>query len=124
MVKHFDIKVLHQYIFGIVSRFGFLKNYKIYYGVIDIKFKINNLSVYHIHKFQQNSFAQYEEFTASYDVINLQLGGKFNNQFEYAFLINNVFNKEYTPHISRLRGVAGGVPNPGRSFSINLKYNF
>jgi len=88
------------------------------------KFKINNLSVYHIHKFQQNSFAQYEEFTASYDVINLQLGGKFNNQFEYAFLINNVFNKEYTPHISRLRGVAGGVPNPGRSFSINLKYNF
>ena len=45
---------------------------------------------------------------------------KFNNQFEYAFLINNLFNEEYTPHISRLRGVAGGVPNPGRSISINL----
>ena len=88
------------------------------------KYKINNLSVYHIHKFQQNSFAQYEEFTASYDVINLQLGGKINNQFEYSFLINNLFNEEYTPHISRLRGVAGGVPNPGRSISVNLKYNF
>ena len=88
------------------------------------KIKINNLSVYHIHKFQQNSITQYEESTTSYNVINLQLGGKFNNQFEYAFLINNLFNKEYTPHISRLRGVAGGAPNPGRSFRINLKYNF
>ncbi len=88
------------------------------------KYKINNLSVFHIHKFQQNSFAQYEEFTASYNVINLQLGGKINNQFEYVFLINNLFNEEYTPHISRLRGVGGGVPNPGRSISVNLKYNF
>ena len=88
------------------------------------KYKINNLSVYHIHKFHQNSFAQYEEFTDSYDVINLQLGGKLNSKLEYNFLIHNLFNEEYTPHISRLRGVAGGVPNPGRSISINLKYNF
>ena len=39
-------------------------------------------------------------------------------------LINNLLNKEYSPHTSRIRGVAGGVPNPGRSFNINLKYEF
>jgi len=33
-------------------------------------------------------------------------------------------NIEYSPHTSRIRGVAGGVPNPGRSFDINLHYEF
>ena len=82
------------------------------------------MSAYHIYKFQQNSFAQYEEFTPSYNVINLQFGGELNSKLKYNFLIYNLFNEEYTPHISRLRGVAGGVPNPGRSISVNLKYKF
>ena len=38
--------------------------------------------------------------------------------------LNNLLNEEYSPHISRIRGVAGGVPNPGRFFSVNLKYEF
>ena len=88
------------------------------------KLKINNISLYHIHKFEQNDFAEYEELTDSYDLIHLKLGGKLNNKLEYSFLINNVLNEEYTPHISRLRGVAGGVPHPGRSFSLNFKYVF
>ena len=33
-------------------------------------------------------------------------------------------NIEYSPHTSRIRGVAGGVPNPGRSLDINLHYEF
>ena len=37
---------------------------------------------------------------------------------------NNLLNKEYSPHISRVRVVAGGVPNPGRHFYINMKYDF
>ena len=37
---------------------------------------------------------------------------------------NNVMNIEYSPHTSRIRGVAGGVPNPGRSLDINLHYEF
>jgi len=38
--------------------------------------------------------------------------------------LNNVFNEEYVPHLSRIRDVAGGIPNPGRSFYISVKYEF
>ena len=56
--------------------------------------------------------------------MNLQLGLKFSEKFHSTISLNNLLNEEYTPHISRVRSVAGGVPNPGRFFNINLKYEF
>ena len=90
------------------------------------KYKINNISLYHMFKFKQNSIAQYEESTESYNIFNFSLSGNINNKFKYTFIIDNLLNTEYTPHISRIRGVGtgGGVPNPGRSININLKYEF
>ncbi len=82
------------------------------------------LSIYHTYKFKQDSYAEYEELTDSYNVINLQIGLKFSSQFHCSLGLNNIFNETYTPHISRVRGIAGGVPNPGRFFNINLKYEF
>ena len=82
------------------------------------------LSIYHTYKFKQDSYAEYEELTDSYNVINLQLGVKLSSQFHCSLGLNNILNETYTPHISRVRGIAGGVPNPGRSFNINLKYEF
>ena len=77
-----------------------------------------------VHKFQQKSFAVYEELTESYNVVSLQLGLKLNKKFNCSLAINNLLIEEYSPHISRVRGVAGGVPSPGRYFNINLKYEF
>ena len=88
------------------------------------KYRFDYISVYHIYKFKQDSYAEYEELTDSYNVINFQLGLKFNSQFHCSLGLNNILNATYTPHISRLRGIAGGVPNPGRSLNINLKYEF
>ena len=90
------------------------------------KYKINNISLYHMFKFKQNSIAQYEESTESYNIFNFSVSGNINNKFKYTFIIDNLLNTEYTPHISRIRGVGtgGGVPNPGRSININLKYEF
>ena len=82
------------------------------------------LSIYHTYKFKQDTYAEYEELTDSYNVINLQLGIKFNSQLYCSLALNNILNEIYTPHISRVRGIAGGVPNPGKSFNINLKYEF
>lgn len=87
-------------------------------------YKLDYFSLYHIYKFQQNIYAEYEEPTASYNVVNLRLGFKINDKLHFSLAVNNLFNEEYTPHISRVRGVAGGVPNPGRFFSINLKHDF
>ena len=82
------------------------------------------LSIYHRYKFNQENFAEYEELTDSYNVVNVDLGLKFNDSFYCLLGINNLLNEEYTPHISRIRGVSGGVPSPARSFNINLKYEF
>ena len=86
--------------------------------------KLYDISIYHIYKFKQDSYAEYEQLTDSYNVINLQLGIKFNSQFHCSLGVNNILNETYSPHISRVRGIAGGVPNPGKSFNINLKYEF
>ena len=86
--------------------------------------KLYDISIYHIYKFKQDSYAEYEELTDSYNVINLQLGIKLNSQFHCSLGVNNILNETYSPHISRVRGIAGGVPNPGKSFNINLKYEF
>ena len=89
-----------------------------------VKYKFDYLSFYHVYKFSQEDFAEYEELTESYSLINFQIGLKLSDKLLCTIGINNLLNKEYTPHTSRIRGVAGGVPNPGRSFNINLKYEF
>tara|TARA_B100000902_G_scaffold400007_1_gene474488 strand:- start:1045 stop:3348 length:2304 start_codon:yes stop_codon:yes gene_type:complete len=87
------------------------------------RFKLSSISLYHLYKFEQNSISQFEEKTNSYNVINFKIGGYlFKNKLEYNFLLDNLLNKEYFPHTSRVRNVAGGIPNPGRSFSVNLRY--
>ena len=89
-----------------------------------VKYKLNNISLYHIYKFEQNDFSEYEEKTESYNVFNIRLSFKFTSKFDIALGVNNLLNEEYTPHISRVRGVAGGIPNPGRYVSLNMKYSF
>ena len=82
------------------------------------------ISLNHTYKFKQESFAEYEELTEDYSIINLQLSLKFGNCLRSTISVNNLLNEEYSPHISRIRGVAGGIPNPGRFLNINLKYEF
>ena len=89
-----------------------------------VKYKLNNISLYHIYKFEQNDFSEYERLTESYNVFNVRLSLKFTSKFDLAFGVNNLLNEEYTPHISRVRGVGDGIPNPGRYLNLNMKYSF
>ena len=88
------------------------------------KYKFNSISIYHYYTFDQKNFAQYEELTEGYEVINLKLGFKLSRKFNIMLGMDNLLNEEYSPHTSRIRNVAGGIPNPGRSFNINIKYDF
>ena len=87
-------------------------------------YKLDYFSLYHIYKFQQDIHAEYEEPTTSYNVVSLMLGFKINDKLHCSLGVNNLFNEEYTPHISRVRGVAGGIPNPGRFLNMNFRYEF
>ena len=79
---------------------------------------------HHLYKFKQDSHALYEYPTDFYNVFNLRFGVKLNNKIKGSFAVMNLLNKEYSPHTSRVRNVAGGIPNPGRTFNISLKYDF
>ena len=88
------------------------------------KYKVDFISFNHLFKFKQNNHAEYESPTNSYNIFNLQLGLALNEKFKSTIGVNNILNTVYTPHISRVRTIAGGIPHPGRSFNINLKYDF
>ena len=88
------------------------------------KYKLSYFSINHTYKFKQENFAQYEELTESYNILNSSFGFAINEKLDCRLAINNLLNEKYSPHTSRVRGVAGGVPNPGRYFSLDLKYEF
>ena len=88
------------------------------------KYKFNYISIYHYYTFDQKNFAEYEELTEGYNVVNLKLGFKLSKKLNAVIGVDNLLNEEYSPHTSRIRNIAGGIPNPGRSFNINIKYDF
>ena len=90
------------------------------------KLKIEDIMLKHTFSFKQDNISFIERSTDSYNVIDFEIRFKgLLNGLNSAIAINNVLNEEYTPHTSRMRGLGDlGVPNPGRSFAISMKYNF
>ena len=89
---------------------------------LGLKFK--TVSLYHLYSFAQEEIVENETVTDAYNVLNIALSFKLFNQLNVVLGVNNLLNEEYTPHLSRVKEVAGGIPNPARSFTINLKYEF
>ena len=90
----------------------------------NLPFGLQQFNIYHIYSFEQNKLALYEPYTSSYNVVNMALSFIPRKKVSLVIGVNNLFNQEYVPHLSRIRDVAGGVPNPGRSFHISVKYAF
>ena len=89
---------------------------------LGLKFK--TVSLYHLYSFAQEEIVENETATDAYNVLNIALSFKLFDQLNVILGVNNLLNEEYVPHLSRVKEVAGGIPNPGRSFNINLKYEF
>ena len=90
----------------------------------NLPFGLNSLSVYHLYSFAQQNVVLYESSTSAYGVWNIELFFNLVKKLSFNFGVNNVFNKEYVPHLSRIKEVAQGVPDPGRSINLSLKYDF
>ena len=99
---------------------------KLNIDLIDYNFPlgVKSFSIYHIYSFKQSNIAEYEYTTDSYDVLNAEIMFNFFKKIDFVFSLKNILNREYTPHISRVREVAGGVPEVGRSFFVSMKYEF
>lgn len=74
--------------------------------------------------FAQNNAGMFETETSEYSLLNFGLGGIINlNKFkcELNFSGNNILNREYVSHLSRLK--ADGIPNIGRNFIVSVSFN-
>ena len=84
-----------------------------------------SLEIDFIAKAKQGRVSNFEEKTNGYSLLNLSGNWKttfLENDLNIFWTVNNVFDKEYYDHLSRLKNV--GIYEMGRNLSIGLKYNF
>ena len=75
--------------------------------------------------FKQNNISEFETSTNGYNLVNIGVGGtlKFTKlNIDMNLNINNLLNKSYISHLSRLK--ADGIENIGRNFITSLKFSF
>ena len=94
--------------------------------VFNISFSSNySFEIDFVAKAQQNRTAMYEESTDGYSLLNLSgtwMTSFLGNDLNIFWSIDNVFDKEYYDHLSRLK--TAGIEEMGRDISVGLKYNF
>ena len=84
-----------------------------------------SLEIDFIAKSKQSRVSMFEEETDGYSLLNLSgnwMTSLLGNDLNVFWSIDNVFDKEYYDHLSRLKKI--GIPEMGRNISVGLKYNF
>jgi iron complex outermembrane receptor protein len=74
--------------------------------------------------FNQDNVSGFETKTNGYTLLNLGFGGKVKlgkTAFDINLNANNLLDKEYTAHLSRLK--TDGIPNMGRNIVLGLNFN-
>ncbi len=74
--------------------------------------------------FNQNNISGFETKSNGYTLVNIGFGGKIKigqTSFEINLNGNNLFDKKYIAHLSRLKTDA--IPNMGRNIVIGLNFN-
>ena len=75
--------------------------------------------------FDQKKISGFETYSEGYTLVNLGIGGKINigkTHFNFNINGNNLFNKNYIFHLSRLKNE--GIPNIGRNIILGINFNF
>ncbi len=73
---------------------------------------------------KQTKVSAFETSTNDYSLLNFGLGGNinlFNTKFEFNISGNNLLDKEYISHLSRLK--TDGIPNIGRNIMLGVNFN-
>ncbi|MGG7036263.1 MAG: TonB-dependent receptor domain-containing protein [Flavobacterium sp.] len=74
--------------------------------------------------FSQNNYSEFETGTESYTLLNFGLGGKIKIEktaFNLNLNCNNLLDKTYISHLSRLK--TDGIPNIGRNVILGINFN-
>lgn len=76
-----------------------------------------------VHTFDQNNVSGFETKSNDYTLLNLGFGGKIHlgkSSFDLNLNGNNLFNKTYIAHLSRLK--TDGIPNIGRTIVLGVNF--
>ena len=94
--------------------------------VFNLDFSDNySLEIDFLAKAKQGRVSTFEETTDGYTLLNLSGVWEtqfLNNELDFFWSVNNVFDKEYYDHLSRLK--TAGIHEMGRNISVGIKYNF
>ena len=74
--------------------------------------------------FDQKKISGFETYSEGYTLLNLGIGGQINigkTHFNFNLNGNNLFNKNYIAHLSRLKN--DGIPNIGRNIVLGINFN-
>lgn len=74
--------------------------------------------------FSQNNVSGFDTKTSGYTLVNLAFGGKITigkTVFDMNLNANNLLDKEYISHLSRLK--TDGIPNIGRNIIVGVNFN-
>lgn len=89
--------------------------------------KLNTLYLQQQNFVEQNRVADDELRNNDYHLVDLGVTASYK-KFNFSCSIKNIFDVEYTDHLSRLKTAFAEsnlvVPNPGRDIVFHLKYNF
>jgi iron complex outermembrane receptor protein len=89
------------------------------------KYIKNSFAVLNVeHTFNQNNPGEFETKSTDYTLVNFGLGGKVTlgkTAFDVNFNVNNLFDKSYISHLSRLK--TDGIPNIGRNIVLGINFN-
>ncbi|MCG2610183.1 TonB-dependent receptor [Flavobacterium sp. SM15] len=75
--------------------------------------------------FKQNNISAFETSSMDYCLVNLGFGGTVSlgkSKFDLSVNANNLLNKTYIAHLSRLK--TDGIPNMGRNLVLGINFNF
>lgn len=73
---------------------------------------------------RQNNPSQFETMTYDYTLLNIGFGGKVTlgkTVFDINLNANNIFDRNYVSHLSRLK--TDGIPNIGRNIVLGINFN-
>lgn len=74
--------------------------------------------------FDQKKVSGFETYSEGYTLVNLGIGGQINigkTHFNFNLNGNNLFDKSYIAHLSRLKN--DGIPNIGRNIVMGINFN-
>ena len=86
-------------------------------------FQVNYVSLEHQYFMDQNRVAEFESPTEGFHLINFAVQTSYKEKFGLQLGARNILNSEYIAHMSPLKNLGPGIPQPGINFFAKLSVN-